>query len=71
MEEIEDIETSLEEQKPRRESPTSTARRYSSYDLGLGRTEWGAGLPVAQSHTLTSLPLKRSWDASSGDSGTS
>ena len=72
MEEIEDIEGSLEERQRPQESPTSSTRGYSSYDFSVGRSEWGVGLPVAQSHTLASLPLKRSWDASSaaGDSGT-
>ncbi|KAJ3481997.1 hypothetical protein NLI96_g7279 [Meripilus lineatus] len=68
MDEVEELESSLEDDK-RRNHESTPARRFSSYDIGLGisRSDWGSGLPVAQSQSLASLSLKRSWDASAGD----
>ena len=69
MEELEDLEGSFEEH-PRSSRAShlaqSNARRLS-YDLGIGKTEWNVGFPVSQTHSIASLPLKRSWDASSGN----
>lgn len=70
MEEVDELEGSMEDDRRRnsqsQDSSLSTSRRFSSYDMGLGRSDWGGGLPIAQTHSLASLSLKRSWDASSG-----